>query len=41
MNEDWQVLLTFFPDNWLDLAVECKVAKNLLNNISPVQAGTS
>lgn len=29
MNEDWQVLLTIFPENWLDLAVECKVAKSL------------
>jgi len=29
MNEDWPVLLSFFPDNWVDLAFERKAVKNL------------
>lgn len=29
MSEDWQVLLSFFPDNWLDLARANNVVKGL------------
>jgi len=29
MNEDWQLLLSFFPDNWLDLALATDVSKGL------------
>jgi hypothetical protein len=29
MNEDWPVLLSFFPDNWIELANEANVLKKL------------
>lgn len=29
MTEDWEVLLSFFPENWVDLALDNNVAKGL------------
>ncbi len=35
MNEDWELLLSFFPDNWQDLAAETGALRGLRKDKSP------